>query len=106
MRGRRHFHEGVSVIASINQHREAILALARRHGAEDVRVFGSRARGTHRSDSDLDVLVRLQPGRSLLDQIALKQDLEELLDLPVDVVVEGGVSPYLSESIQREAVPL
>lgn len=88
------------------QHREAILALARQHGAEDVRVFGSRVRGTQHTDSDLDVLVRLQPGRSLLDQIALKQDLEELLGLPVDVVVEGGISPYIAESIERQAMPL
>ena len=50
--------------------------------------------------------MRLDDGRSLLDQVGLKQDLEELLGRKVDVVVEGGISPYLEERILSEAVPL
>lgn len=89
----------------IDDHREAILAIAARHGADNLRLFGSVARG--KSDpNDVDVLVELQPGRSLLDQVGLQQDLEELLGCPVDVVVEGGISPYLEERILAEAVPL
>ena len=76
--------------------REEILRIACGHGADRVRVFGSRARGEARPDSDLDLLVDLQPGRSLLDLIAIQQDLEDLLGQKVDVVTEAGVSPYLS----------
>lgn len=88
------------------RHREQILRIAAEHGASRVRVFGSVARGEALEGSDLDLLVGLEPGRSLLDHVALKQDLEELLGCRVDVLVEGGVSPYLSENIQAEAVPL
>jgi predicted nucleotidyltransferase len=83
-----------------------ILELARRNGATNVRVFGSVARQQANSASDLDVLVAFEAGRSLLDQVALKQDLEELLSCPVDVVVERGMSPYLRDRILAEAVPL
>ena len=83
-----------------------ILRIAQSHGARTVRVFGSRARGDARDDSDLDLLVGLEPGRSLLDIVAIKQDLEDLLGYPVDVVTEGGLSPYLRERILAEALPL
>lgn len=80
-----------------------ILRVARQHGADTVRVFGSRARGDFRPDSDLDLLVTLKPHRSLLDVIAIKQDLEDLLRYPVDVVTENGLSPYLRDGILAEA---
>jgi predicted nucleotidyltransferase len=76
------------------------------HGARSVRVFGSRARGDAKPDSDLDLLVTLDPGRTLLDLVAIKQDLEDFLRYPVDVVTEGGLSPYLREGILAEALPL
>src|SRR5690606_41738757 len=62
-----------------------ILRVASMHGATDVRVFGSRARGDAREDSDLDLLVTLEEGRGLLDLVAIKQDLEDALRLHVDV---------------------
>jgi uncharacterized protein len=86
--------------------REEIPRIARGHGADRVRVFGSRARGEARPDSDLDLLVDLQPERSLLDLIAIQQDLEDLLGQKVDVVTEAGVSPYLRDRVLREAVAL
>lgn len=82
------------------------MRVARAHGAQSVRIFGSRARGDARPDSDLDLLVTMEPGRSLLDLIAIKQDLEELLHFAVDVVTEHGLSPYLRDSVFAEARPL
>jgi uncharacterized protein len=83
-----------------------ILRVAKEHGASNVRVFGSRARGDAQADSDLDLLVTLDPTRSLLDLVALKQDLEDLLVWSVDVVTENGLSPYLRDRILAEALPL
>jgi uncharacterized protein len=83
-----------------------ILRVAHEHGATSVRVFGSRARGDSTPDSDLDLLVRLDPKRSLLDLIAIQQDLEDLLGCKVDVVTENGLSPYIRERILAEALPL
>jgi predicted nucleotidyltransferase len=83
-----------------------ILRVAHSHGARSVRVFGSRARGDAQPGSDLDLLIALEPGRSLLDVVAIKQDLEDLLGYPVDVVTEGGLSPYLRDRVLAEALPL
>ena len=71
-----------------------------------MRIFGSVARGEHQSSSDLDLLIELDPGRSLLDQVALQQDLSELIGVNVDIVVDGGISPYLEKQLLAEAVPL
>lgn len=90
----------------LEQQREAILRIAAKYGARNVRVFGSVVRGAETAYSDIDLLVDLEAGRSLLDQVGLKQELEELLGRSVDVVVEGGISPYLEERILSEAVPL
>jgi predicted nucleotidyltransferase len=90
----------------VSAHREAILRIAASHGARNVRVFGSAARGDMTSMSDVDILVDLDAERSLLDQVGLQQELEELLGCKVDVVVEGGLSPYLEERILSEAVLL
>jgi predicted nucleotidyltransferase len=86
--------------------RDLIRRLAAQHGARDVRIFGSVARDESTADSDLDVLVTMEPGRSLFDLIALEQDLEELLGRPVDVVSDAGLSPYLRAQIVADAVVL
>ena len=91
---------------SLTKYRDEVLSIAVRHGARNVRVFGSVVRGHARPDSDIDLLVDLEPGRTLLDHVALWQDLEELLGRRVDVVVEGGLSPYLEKRILAEAAPL
>jgi predicted nucleotidyltransferase len=70
-----------------------------------VKIFGSVARG-ETVTNDLDVLVKLEPNRDLLDLIALQQELEKALGVSVDVVTEEGLSPYLREQILSEAIPL
>jgi predicted nucleotidyltransferase len=80
--------------------------VARAHGARRLRVFGSHARGDDTPASDVDLIVRLDPGRDLIDLVALRQDLETLLGRSVDVVEEGGLSPYLRDAILRDARPL
>lgn len=82
---------------------EEIRRIAELHGATNVRVFGSFARGEESAGSDLHLLIDLKPGRSLLDIVAIKQDLEDLLGLRVDVVTERSVSPYLREAVMRDA---
>ncbi len=74
--------------------------------ARNVRIFGSVARGDPTPNSDLDILVDMEEGRSLLDLVALWQDLQDLLGMRVDVISEGGMSPYLRAKILAEAVPL
>jgi len=96
----------MAIHSLLHRHRRDILRIVAAHGGRDVRVFGSWARGEQRPDSDVDILVRLDPGRSLLDIIAIKQDLEELLGRSVDVVTETGVSPYMREFVLHEAVTL
>ncbi len=86
--------------------REEILDLASRYGARNVRVFGSVARGEGAGQSDVDFLVEMEEGRSLLDLVGLWQDLEELLGCEVDVITDRGISPYLRDRIYAEAVPL
>ncbi len=90
----------------IQNKRSRILAIARRHGATNLRIFGSVARGEAGPESDLDLLVDLEPGRSLLDHIALIQDLEEALGCWVDVVTVTALKERYKKRILKEAVPL
>ena len=87
-------------------HREQILAIAQRHGASNLRVFGSVARGEAGPDSDLDILVDLESGRSLLDHAQLQIDLEALLGRKVDVVTERGLRSHLRDRVLQDAIPL
>jgi predicted nucleotidyltransferase len=93
-------------LEQLRSRREEILEIARRYGASQVRVFGSVARGEANAESDIDFLVRFEPTRSLIDQALLKQDLEALLERPVDVVSENGINPLLRNRILSEAIPL
>lgn len=86
--------------------REEILRLAAKYGARNVRIFGSVARGEDEGESDVDFLVEMEQGRSFLDLVGLWQDLQELLGGEVDVITDGGVSPYLRDQIYTEAIPL
>ena len=90
----------------VNKQRAEIVRIAKVNGATRVRIFGSFARGTARPDSDLDLLIDLESGRHLLDLVAIKQDLEDLLGRPVHVVTEAAISPYIRAEILRDATPL
>jgi hypothetical protein len=90
----------------LQSRREEILQIAASHGARNVRVFGSVARGEANENSDIDLLVEFEPGRSLLDHAGLVVELEELLGRKVDVVSERGIYWLLRRRILKEARPL
>ena len=90
----------------LREKRDEILGIAARHGAFNVRIFGSVARGEADEHSDVDFLVELQPGRSLLDLGGLQYDLEATLGCRVDVVTERGLKARIRERVVRQAAPL
>lgn len=90
----------------LDPNREEILAIAAKHGAYNVRVFGSVARGEANAKSDVDFLVELEPGRNLLDRIALIQELEGLLGRKVDVAKPENLHRYIRNQVLQEAVLL
>ncbi len=91
---------------TIREKRDAIVRIAAKHGATQVRLIGSVARGEARSDSDVDLLVTWSEGTSLLDQAALMLELERLLGRKVDIASDGWVKPSIRESVYRDAVAL
>ncbi|MEO8397057.1 MAG: nucleotidyltransferase family protein [Chloroflexota bacterium] len=90
----------------LEEKRSDILMLAERHGAYNIRVFGSAARGEARPDSDIDLLVDFKPGYGLIDRIALMQDLEDLLGRHVDVVRERSLRERIRTNVLKDAVSL
>jgi uncharacterized protein len=90
----------------VKQKREEILKIAARHGASNVRIFGSVTRGEADDRSDIDILVTFESGVSLLDHAALMLDLESLLGCKVDVVSEKGLRPRMKETVLQDAQPL
>jgi len=96
----------MSIEELLKEKREAVIALAAKHGARRPRVFGSVARGEAGAESDVDLLVTMEEGRSLLDLSALVLDLQDLLGVKVDVVSEDGLYWLLRRRILKEAVPL
>ncbi len=96
----------MSIRQLLQSKRSQILQIAARHGAQKVRVFGSVARGTARRDSDIDFLVEMEEGRSLLDHAALVLDLERLLKRSVDVASERGLRPLVRKGVLKDAVAL
>jgi len=90
----------------LRQKREQVLEIATRHGATNVRVFGSAAKGTAGRESDLDLLVDVLPEHSAWFPAGLILDLEELLEREVDVVTEEALHWYIRDQVLAEAVPL
>ena len=86
--------------------RQRILDAAARHGASNVRVFGSVARGDNGDRSDLDLLVDLERGRSLMDLGGLLMDLRSELNMPIDVATEPMLRPEIRDRVLSEALPL
>jgi predicted nucleotidyltransferase len=96
---------GAPVFSRFNP-RDAITRIAERHGATQVRLIGSVARGEARPDSDVDLLVTWREGTGLLDQAALKLELESLLGRRVDIACDGWVKASIRESVYRDAVAM
>jgi predicted nucleotidyltransferase len=90
---------------SLRHHRTEILRIARQYGATDVRLFGSVARTEADAPSDIDLLVRMEPGRSLFDLGGLLMDLAGLLGRRVDIITDRGMGPRMREHVLRDAVP-
>lgn len=90
----------------LQEKRAEILKIAAQYGASNVRIFGSVARGEATADSDIDFLMDIQAGRSLLNRIALIQDLEDLLDRKVDVAKPEILHECIREQVLKEAIPL
>ena len=102
----RRYNEDSTARMDLQLKRNDILRIAARHGARNLRVFGSVARGEDTSDSDVDLLVDMDADRSLLDIVGLGQDLEQLLDRKVDVLTGASLHPALRDRILAESRPL
>ena len=96
----------MTVDTALSARREEILRIAAQHGARNVRLFGSVARGEADEQSDVDFLVEMEPGRTLLDMGGLVMDLRELLGREVDVITERALKPRIRDRVLREAVTL
>ena len=101
------FPEPTMALADLlRSRRDEILRAAARHGARSVRIFGSVARGDERPDSDIDLLVEFEPGRSVFDHAGLWLELQGLLGRKVDIVTLGGLRDRVRDTVLREALPL
>ena len=90
----------------IQQRKQEIEQIAAKHGAHNLRVFGSVARGEAGPDSDLDLLVQFDTNRSLFDLVTMSQELEDLFGRRVEVVTEQALHWYIRERVLHEAVAL
>ncbi len=95
-----------SILERIAGQRDQLLAIMARHGARNPRIFGSVARGEEHSGSDIDFLVDMDAGRSLIDLISLQQELEARLDQRVDVLTPPSLNRHIRDRIMSEARPL
>lgn len=95
-----------SSIEALKEQRELIIEVAHKHGASNIRLFGSIVRNEDLPESDIDLLVEFDAARSLFDLIALKLELEEMLGKKVDVVTERALHPAIAENVKNEAISL
>jgi predicted nucleotidyltransferase len=98
--------QAIDTFEVIRAKREEIQRIAVKHGARNVRVFGSVARGQARPDSDVDFLIDVEPVTSSWFPAGLVQDLESLLGRRVEVVTERGLHHLIRDQVLREAVPV
>jgi hypothetical protein len=98
--------KGMEIDEVLKKRRMEILTIASQYGARNIRLFGSFAKGTATESSDVDLLLEMEAGRSLLDLVAIKQELEDLLSRQVHVVTEPSLSPYLRGDVLKEAISL
>lgn len=96
----------MDICSLLKSHREEIIKIAARHGAFNVRIFGSTARGEAGDESDVDLLVDVGPGRTPFFPGGLLADLEDLLGCNVDIVTEEGLHWYIRDKVLQEALPL
>jgi uncharacterized protein len=103
-------HQSGNVIMALrddlHSRREQLLAIAARHGATNLRLFGSVLRHEERPDSDVDLLIDMAEDRGFSDYLALVEELEDALSRRVDVVIERSLSPHFRPYIEAEAQPL
>jgi len=92
--------------SSLKAKQQEIIEISAKYGASNIRVFGSYARGEATPNSDLDLLIDLKQGISLLDRIALKQELEDLLGVKVDIAKPENLHEIIREKVLEEAIPL
>ena len=96
----------MSTLEMLKKNKAEILAIAAKHGASNVRIFGSVIRGEDTEESDVDLLVDMASDRSLFDLVGFQQEFETLVDRKADVLTENGLNRYLKDLILAEATPL
>jgi len=99
-------NEIMSILSQLKKNRDVLFAIAKNRGAYNIRVFGSVSREEETVDSDIDFLVSMEKGRSLLDMVGLQQDLTSFLLRNVDVISDDGLNKYLRDRILNKATPL
>lgn len=97
---------GIDLHDLVFRKRQEILTIAKRRGAKNIRIFGSVSRHEARPDSDIDLLIDLEPERSLLDVGGLAMDLQQLLNHKVDIITEAGLRPRIRADVLKDARPL
>lgn len=95
-----------TLLARVLQHRTEIRHVVADHGGSNPQLFGSVARGEEETESDIDLLIDLAPGRTLFDLAAMRSELEDLLDAPVDVVARGGLDADAQAELVGDALAL
>lgn len=96
----------LTTLELIQDKKSDILAIAARHGANNIRLFGSVARGEDNESSDIDLLVSMEKNRSLYDLIGLQQEIQHILQRKVDVLTDKSINSYLQAQILQEAISL
>lgn len=96
----------MNIVQVLKEKREEIIEIASKYGASHIEIIGSVARGEVHSESDIDLLIDLEPGRTLLEHGSLMFELEKLLGCKVDIAVRRGLRNRVRERVEREAVPL